>query len=130
MMTGINWLSALGAVLDIDGAAWLAKALAFSRTHELFDQATSRWDFSNTILTSLEHQRLDARCGLGVLAAGFLMQLLAHFCPHTAAWIAGTISMLTFLVALVYYRRVKVREDATRGNRVGTYILQTGKIPQ
>jgi hypothetical protein len=129
MMTVTNWLSAFGVMLDIVGAIWIAKALAFSSTHELMDQASVRWDISSQVLTSLEHQRLDARCGLGVLGAGFAMQLSAHFFQHTPAWGAGAISVLTFVAVLIYYRSAKAREDGTRSDRVTKYILQTGRIP-
>jgi len=127
--TDIPWLSALGIVLDIVGAAWIAKALAFSSTRDLMDQASSKWDINNSTLIALELQRLDARCGLAVLVAGFAMQFVSLFFPHGHAWIACTVAVLVVAVTWVYYQRVKKNEAASRAEKVTKYILDTGKIP-
>jgi len=129
MASSIPWLAALGIVLDIVGAAWIAKALAFSSTRDLMDQAATRWDISTSVLRSLEHQRLDSRCGLGVLGVGFAMQLGALFFPLAPAWVAAMIAVLTVATAGVYYRHTLANEDATRAHRVSERILESGRIP-
>jgi hypothetical protein len=118
----MSWLSAFGIVLDIVGAAWIAKALAFSSGDDFMEQAATRWDLSVSILRSLEHQRLDSRCGLVVLATGFLMQLVGMVFPDCPAWAAGVLATIVVFAALGYWHRTKAAEDGSREARVSKYI--------
>lgn len=129
MNTSIHWLSVFGTALNLAAAIWIAKALAFSSDRALLDQAATRWDVSQFVLQTLEHQRIDTRCGLGILAAGFGMQLAALLVPHASlVWSAGA-ALVTLAVAFGYDAHRRVEEDSTRGDRVAAYILETGRIP-
>jgi len=129
MFVTVNWLSAFGILLDIVGAAWIAKALAFSGDRDLLDQAASRWDLNALLLKVLEVQRLDARCGLGVLAVGFGMQFAGVFVPAALAWFSGATAFIVLVLAAIYHRRTLAHANTSRSDRVTRYIQRTGNIP-
>lgn len=124
MTNSIHWLAAYGLALDIVGAAWIAKALAFSSTRGLMDQAATRWDISESIFRALEHQRLDSRCGLASLTAGFAMQLAALWVPNAPWWTAGLFAALVLTGVVSYYIPTKRSENASRSKRCEQYIRE------
>lgn len=125
MSSSVNWLNVAGIALDIVGAIWLAKGLAFVRRTDLFEQ--SRYGHgSPATVAMLERHRLDAQCGLGILVVGFGMQLIAAFLPNVAWhpwWIAGCAAMV-LCVAYVYYMWTRRHEDATRQTSIGSYFIK------
>jgi hypothetical protein len=127
MTPSIQWLAAYGLILDIVGAAWTAKALAFSSTRDLMDQASTKWDISKSVFRSLEHERLDVRCGLAILTVGFAMQLAALYLPSVPWWTAALLAALVLAAAVAYYVPMKRAEDASREERCAKYV---GKMDQ
>src|SRR5713226_913809 len=123
----INWLNAAGILLDIFGAAWIAKALAFASSEDLIDQSRTGLG-SPVIVEALEHQRLDTRCGLALLAFGFIMQFAAVFVPAFPLWIAGGIAVAAVASTLAYYVNTKRREDLSRQRRIGQYLISGHRI--
>jgi hypothetical protein len=120
----VNWLNVAGISLDICGAVWLAKALAFARSTDLIDQSRTGYG-SPAIVATLEHQRLDTRCGLALLIVGFGMQLISALLlnvPWSPWWIAACMAIV-LSGTYVYYVRTKRLEDASRQSRIGKYLI-------
>ncbi len=95
-------LAAAGAIWDLVGAFYLAKALIFNPDQSMRRQAGAYWDISIPLLRSLCEQRIDARFGIAMLMIGFLLQLLGSM-GIKADWPVDILLLLP-LIMVVYSR--------------------------
>lgn len=123
----MNVLNVAGIMYDILGATLLAKAIAFTSDKLLAAQAGSYTGWNPVLLAALDEQRLDAKYGLGILIAGFLLQLLAAIGigPDVPPlWLFGFALVLVAIVGLYrvqahsnYVNREERFQEALQGKR-------------
>ena len=81
-MSEPNLFSVAGLIYDIAGAWLIVEAIIRTRDEQIARQAHPGGQFSGgnlKLFAALEEQRHDARFGLALLIAGFLLQLVAAF---------------------------------------------------
>lgn len=115
-MTTPNLLAISGIVYDIAGAILLVEAIALTRNEVLVRQSQQR-QFSGgnlELFEAFDRQRHDAWFGLGLLIAGFVLQLVAAFgypLPVSLLWCSVLSGVL--ITALVCWHLSARRLAAT-----------------
>jgi hypothetical protein len=77
-MVGVQYLNGVGLLLTVIGAGVSASGVIMSQKTAT-DIATPRWDFSPELCASLLKQSYRAAIGLGIIAGGAALQLIALF---------------------------------------------------
>lgn len=72
------WFSVAGIVLDIVGAIVLGSALLL-KDDDIEKRAGTYWDENPHIAPALRADRRKGQIGLGLLVAGFLLQLIGQW---------------------------------------------------
>ena len=119
-MAALNLYSIAGVVYDIAGAILLAEAIALTSDKTLVQQSQYR-QFSGgnlELFRALAEQRHDARFGLGLLVAGFSLQLFGPLgYALTIGWLSGLLLTGLLMAVLVWWRIAAKRLAVTAGTR-------------
>jgi len=115
-MNGPNLFSVAGLIYDIAGAWLIVEAIIRTRDEQIARQAHPGGQFSGgnlKLFAALEEQRHDARFGLALLIAGFLLQLVAAFDYRLPVnWLTVTIFIVLPLSAVGIWWWVRAKQLA------------------
>lgn len=119
-MTTPNLIAIAGIVYDIAGAMLLVQAIVRTRDEILVRQSQHR-RFSGgnlELFKALDWQRHDACFGLGLLVAGFILQLFAAIgFALPVSWLGGSLLTVVLVAAFAWWRISAKRLAATAGAR-------------
>jgi hypothetical protein len=109
-----GFVGAIGLVLDITGAMFLAQSFVLKKKVEIVRDTASYFDINPYLLRSACYQSVEARFGLFFLVLGFIGQFLAYtgvFHGGPTHYVAQTllIGVLVLVVANVLSRAVSFR---------------------
>ena len=101
-----NFLGAAGIIIDIIGAAVLARGL-FNRNDSIISLTQTYWGANPALKRHYCEQRLDATCGLTFLKIGFFLQLISAMGVQVGGYLALFIILFTILILIYYLHNFK-----------------------
>lgn len=120
-MNGPNLFSVAGLLYDIAGAWLIVEAIIRTRDEQIARQAHPGGQFHGgnlKLFAALDEQRHDARFGLGLLIAGFLLQLVAALDFHlSVTWFSLPISILPLVGVMLWWKFRASRLASSRRDR-------------
>src|SRR5882724_13529742 len=110
-MSQVQWLAAIGVLVDIVGALILSRSFIWSKPHDLAAQQQARWVGNPDFLKALSEQTVDAHWGGGMLAVGFVLQLCSNvgFAIDIRVFLALVIVLVLCLFGYLWFRSVQVK---------------------
>jgi hypothetical protein len=125
----LGW-SVVGLIYDIVGATFLVVAIFFNSPVKIAHQAGTYWDSSTFAARALSEQTLDARVGLVLLIAGFVLQILGQLQLPAEPRLSQVLIAAVALFALGYLllaRKWLVARLVSRVEAVQRQQASTGK---
>ncbi len=133
----MRWLFIAGVSADLAGAITIAAAVLWRTPAEIREEASGHWGTSLRVILLNEREQTQAWCGVGLLATGFVLQLLGYLAHFSGGELAGAAALSAaiilggfFAARAVAGRKVPLRfSDQPRPDEItderGAYHLAT-----
>lgn len=143
-MTIGYWIVIAGLICDISGALMLAKAVIVRKSHQIQEEATTRWSQPNWgYIESAVYARTDGWFAGGLLVTGFVIQLVGSLIEGNmlhGTWIAWlshrvflvvmlSVGLVAILVLSSWWRRKIWAHELDVLRRLHTHLLELNSNP-